>query len=167
MSGLLFLTSEDFYIGRGSKGPILCNKINHGFSLILFYSTQCVPCQNLIPIFKRLPGTIAGCQFGMIKVGPSTPAVLMSKETIAPIDYVPYILFFVHGKPFMKYNGPHDPNEIKRFVVEVANSITKNQKFSPEKVKDDTRGIPSYSSGVPLYGENKICYLKMLDAYTK
>ena len=67
MSGLLFLTADDFQLVKGVKGNIMCTGIQ-GFSLILFYSVQCEHCQSLIPIFKTLPGTVGGCQFGMINV---------------------------------------------------------------------------------------------------
>lgn len=170
MSGLLFLTSDDFNIAKGTKGNILCTSIP-GFSLILFYSTQCVHCQTLIPIFKHLPGTIGGCQFGMINVSTNKQCVRMSRDTIAPITYVPYIILYVNGKPFMKYNGPHDPSEIKRFVMEVASNIQNKQKFSAETVKEDPtgRGIPQYTIGHPLYGDcdDKRCYLEFDTAYGK
>ena len=166
MSGLLFLSSDDFTINKGSKGNILCHDIT-GFSLILFYSTQCVYCQTLIPIFKTLPGTIGGCQFGMINVSTNKKCVQMSKDTIAPISYVPYIALYIHGKPFMRYNGPHDGNEIRRFILEVANKVQSKQKFSTENVKENNKGIPEYSIGRPLYGENdKVCYLPFDDAYS-
>jgi len=166
MSGLLFLSSDDFQIAKGTKGNILTNSIP-GFSLILFYSTQCQHCQTLIPIFKKLPGTIGGCQFGMINVSSNKNVVRMSKETIAPITYVPYIVLYINGRPFMRYQGPHDASEIRRFVLEVAQKIQSKQKFSDENVKEDPRGgIPAYTIGHPLYGpDDKICYLPFLDAY--
>ena len=168
MSGLLFLSSEDFSVTKGNKGNILCHSIP-GFSLILFYSTQCVHCQTLIPIFKRLPGTIGGCQFGMINVSTNKLCVRMSKETIAPIDYVPYIILYIAGKPFMRYNGPHDGGEIKRFILEVANKVQSKQQFSSENVKEPEsgkKGIPEFTIGHPLCGpDDKVCYLTMEDAY--
>ena len=167
MSGLLLLTSEDFNVAKGTKGNILCNSIP-GFSLILFYSTQCKYCHDLIPIFKKLPGTIGGCQFGMLNVSSNKQCVKMSKDTIVPIDYVPYIILYIKGKPFMKYQGPYDINEIKRFVIEVAQNVNNKQQFSAEKVKQNTRGgIPEYTTGKPLYGNNKVCYLNFDDAYHK
>ena len=169
MSGLLFLTSEDFLVENGNKGNILCTNIP-GFSLLLFYSTQCVHCQELIPIFKKLPGTIGGCQFGMINVSSNKKCVSMSKDTIAPISYVPYIVLYIQGKPFMRYNGPHDGSEIKRFVLEVANKVQSKQKFTNENVKEPEKGskpgIPQYTIGHPLCGaDDKVCYLKMDEAY--
>ena len=168
MSGLLFLSTEDFHIAKGTKGDIMCHSIP-GFSLILFYSTQCGHCQNLIPIFKRMPGTIGGCQFGMINVSSNKACVRLSKNTVAPITYVPYIVLYINGRPFMLYKGPHDSNEIRRFIVEVAQKVQNKQKFSNEQVKEDPRGgIPEYSIGHPLYGDDdKVCYLEFDDAYGK
>lgn len=168
MSGLLFLTSEDFQIQKGSKGPILCSSIP-GFSLILFYSTQCQHCQSLIPIFKRLPGSVGGCQFGMINVSHNKQCVLLSRKTIAPIKVVPYIVLYIGGKPYMRYNGPHDPREIGRFIVDVSKKVQSKQDFTKdnENVKKDPKGgIPAYTIGRPLHGpDDKICYLEFNDAY--
>jgi thiol-disulfide isomerase/thioredoxin len=165
MSGLLFLSGDDFTIAKGTKGNILCNSIP-GFSLILFYSTQCPHCQNLIPIFKKLPGSIGGCQFGMMNVGNNKECIKRSKQTIAPITYVPYIVLYINGKPFMSYQGPHDINEIKRFVLEVAQKVNNKQKFSSEVVKEDPRsGIPAFTIGKPLYGDDNVTYLKFDEAY--
>lgn len=164
MTTLLFLSSDDFTVNKGSNGNILCHSIP-GFSLILFYSTQCEYCQSLIPIFKKLPGTIGGCQFGMINVSTNKKCVQMSKETIAPITYVPYIALFIHGKPFMRYNGPHDGDQLRRFVIEVANKVQSKQKFSTENVKQDKKGIPEFTIGQPLCGQDKVCYLEFDNAY--
>ena len=168
MSVLLFLSSEDFTVNKGTKGNILCHTIL-GFSLILFYSTQCEHCQKLIPIFKKLPGTIGGCQFGMVNVSANKTLIKMSKETIAPITYVPYIVLFINGRPFMRYSGPNDINEIRRFVFEVAEKVNSKQKFSEDQVKEDPRGetIPAYTIGIPLYGDNEErTYLEFDEAYT-
>jgi len=167
MSGLLFLTTDDFQIQRGSKGNIMCTNIQ-GFSLILFYSTQCEHCQSLIPIFKRLPGSVGGCQFGMINVSHNKQCVIMSRQTIAPINVVPYIVLYINGKPYMRYNGPHDQREIGRFIVEVSQKVqNKDNITKDENVKQDPRGgIPAYTIGRPLCGpDDKVCYLDFNDAY--
>lgn len=167
MSGLLFLTSDDFQLQRGSKGNILCTNIQ-GFSLVLFYSTQCSHCQTLIPIFKRLPGSVGGCQFGMINVSHNRQCVMASRETIAPIKEVPYIVLYVNGKPYMRYQGPHDAREIGRFIVEVSRKVQANQSLArDERVKQDPKGgIPAYTIGKPLHGpDDKVCYLEFDDAY--
>ena len=168
MSALLFLVSDDFSVAKGQKGDILTQNIK-GYSVVLFYSTQCVHCQTLIPIFKSLPGTVANCQFAMINVSNQKNVVLMSRNTIAPITFVPYIVFYVNGKPFMKYNGPHDSNEIKRFIVEVSKNLQSKHKFYEETTEKHTkeRKIPDYTIGIPNCTDDGVCYLEYDDAYKK
>ena len=169
MSGLLFLTSKDFSLGRVPEGHVMCVPIQ-GFSLMLFYSEKCPHCRDLIPIFKKLPGTVGGCQFGMINVNANKPCIEMSKKTIAPVQYVPYIVMYSDGKPCMTYKGPHDAAVISRFVVEVAKGIktVKNQTSSGALIKkDDKNKIPAYTIGHPLCGDDGVCYLEFDDAYVK
>lgn len=163
MSGLLFFGSDDFSIAKGTKGDIMCTNI-HGFSFVLFYSTECVHCQSLIPIFKKLPGTIGGCQFGMINVSTNKRCVQMSNKTIVPIKYVPYMILYINGRPFMNYKGPHDAAEISKFIVEVSKSVQSKQTFSSEHVKEDVKGsIPEYCIAHPK--SNKVCYMTFDEAY--
>lgn len=183
MSGLLFLTSEDFSVQRGSKGNILCHQIP-GFSLILFYSTHCEHCHDLIPMFKKMPGTIGGCQFGMVNVGTNRTCVEQSQKTIAPITYVPYIVLYINGKPFMVYKGPYNEEEIRRFILDVANNVQKKQQFSQGQNRPKPRqnvgqqsgniasntpqqpAIPEYTVGIPVCDGN-VCYLDFVQAYPK
>ena len=168
--GLLFLSANDLTVQKGARGNILCNSIP-GFSLILFYSTQCQYCQNLIPIFKSLPGTVGGCQFGMINVSKNKSVILLSKETIAPITYVPYMILYIQGKPFMRYDGPPNQKEIQNFILDVASKIQSKQQFTktenPNVQEDTNSGIPAYCLGKPLYGDKEVCYLEFDNAYDK
>lgn len=167
MSGLLFLSSEDFTVQRGVKGDILCHNIQ-GFSLILFYSTHCQYCQDIIPVFKTLPGTVGGCQFGMVNVSTNKSCVEQSQSTIAPIKYVPYIVLYINGKPFMVYKGPSSAEEIKKFIIDIANNLQQRQQFSSTEKKENTQeGIPAYTIGKPICGNDKVCYLDFTKAYFK
>lgn len=173
MNGLMFLSSEDFSIEKGTRGNILCHSI-YGYSLILFYSNSCTHCANLIPIFKQLPGTINGCQFGMINIGINRTCLEMSKNTIAPITYVPYIVLYVDGRPFMAYKGPYDINEIKRFIIEVANNLQRKRQFNihteqKQKSVQQKHKIPGFTIGIPVYGDGNddVCYLQYNAAYNK
>jgi hypothetical protein len=104
----------------------------------------------------------------MINISTNRSTVDMSATTIAPIKYVPYIVLYVNGKPFMVYKGPYQESEIRNFVVEIANNIQKKQQFSKEKVKETPQeegGIPAYTIGKPLCGNDKVCYLTFNGAY--
>lgn len=168
MSGLLFLGNDDFTLMKGTKGNILCSSIP-GYSLILFYSTQCPHCQKLIPIFKKLPGSIGGCQFGMINVSTNKNCIRLSNDTIAPITYVPYIVLYINGRPFMRYLGPHDANELKKFIIEVAQKMDSKQKFTNQNniLENRESTIPAYTIGVPLFGcdDGQCTYLNFNEAY--
>ena len=122
MSGLLFLTADDFTVQTGTKGKILCNPIP-SFSLVLFYSKQCKHCKILVPIFKKLPGSIGGCQFGLLNIGTNMKVVQKSKGTVTEIQYVPLIILYINGKPFMRYAGKYNKDEIVQFVVSMSKRV--------------------------------------------
>lgn len=165
MSSLLFLSSEDFGVRTGNQGNLLCSALTRGFSFLLFYSTQCQYCRELIPIFKALAGSVLGVQFGMVNVVKEREVVQMSQQTVAPITFVPYMVFYVGGRPFMRYKGPYDIDKIKQFVLEVAQHVSEQQPFNTEATINKQRPIFDYCIGVPLCGEDNVCYLKEEDAY--
>lgn len=173
MSGLLFLTTDDFKIVDSPPNKkVMCTSIR-GFSVVLFYSTDCKHCHSLIPIFKKLPSVVPGCQFGMINVSQNRQCAIMSRDTIAPITVVPYIILFVNGRPHSRYQGPHDLEKISRFVADVAHNIKMNQqqqsntpqRGAPTHPQKDKNTIQNYI-GHPLYGtDQKVCYLDFQCAY--
>ena len=158
MSSLLFLSADDFVVQQGEKGPLLCHEIR-GFSLVMFYSTKCVYCQKLIPTFKRLPDIVNGCQFGMINVSTNKHLIQMARQTITPIEYVPLIILYINGRPYMRYEGAPEENDIRRFILDASNMV---QESGFTKVTKEL-GIPAYSIGTPLCGEKY--YLEYDDAY--
>lgn len=167
MSGLLFLSKNNFYVTRGAKGPIMCNHLRRGFSLVLFYSGQCPNCPPYAQAFKALPGTIDGCQFAMANAT-DRDIRAMSRGTLTELKYVPYILLYSDGRPLVKYGGPPDPRTILRFIVDMANQVQKpNQSFTsnPRIQEDPSGGIPKYSLGKPVCGDD-VCYFEFDDAYT-
>lgn len=169
MSSLIFLSSDDFIVQQGERGPIMCTDMT-GISIILFYSNQCVYCQQMIPMYKRLPGMINGCHFAMVNLSVNSRVVQMAKTTIAPIQYVPMIVLYVNGKPFMKYNGPNNAESICQFVIEASKMVQSSNMFSSQsnaKVKHHSKSIPLYTIGVPVCSEDGECYMEYDMAYDK
>ena len=128
MNGLLYLTSEDFSPTTQNGKKMMIHSIS-GFSLILFYSNHCKFCPEYTSLFKLLPGSVSGCQFGILNVDSNKEFINASKNTISQINYVPFILLYVNGVPFMKYNGPGTIQELSRFIVEVSKNIQQRQKY--------------------------------------
>jgi hypothetical protein len=166
MSGLLFLSSEDFTLNEKENGHIMCLDNVLGFSLILFYSTECQFCQNLIPIFKKLPGTIGGCNFGMINVSNNRECVMMSRETNSEIKVVPFIILYINGEPYMRYQGGQTEKEITNFIIDVSDKLKNEKSFveSVEEPEKKSNQIPAYSIGKPK--TSKVCYLSYSKAYS-
>ena len=93
----------------------------------------------------------------------------MSKSTISEIKYVPLLILYIAGKPFIRYDGPHEESEITRFIREVSSKIQSKEKFSketPKQVNDGNRKIPAYASGKPLWGDLDDFYLEFSEAYS-
>ncbi len=170
MSGLLFLTDDYFKVVSTPKGDVLGTTIR-GISLVLFFSNQCQYCHQFIPIFKKLPGTVGGCQFGMINISTNRSVVEKSKNTISPLSYVPYIVLYVNGQPVMSYDGPADENSIRKFVLEIVESLKTKQQFitNNKPLEDLTTNspdpvIPAYTIGRPKDSDK--CYLNWDSAYS-
>lgn len=126
MNGIHFLGDDDFIIRQGDKGLILSLIYDaKGIALVLFYSTECPYCESLIKIFKQLPTHVNGCQFAMINVNRNMSLVEKSKNTIAPISYVPDLILYVNGSPYVRYDGPHHIDHIKDFIIEINLKIKK------------------------------------------
>ena len=145
------LDESDFNVKEGPKGSTLNTGIS-GYSLVLFYSTKCQHCQALIPIFKKLPAAVGGCTFAMVNVSQNKGIINKSQTTKIPIKYVPLILLHIDGKPFMRYDGPHKFQELKRFVIEIAQKVSKNNKPRSNIQGTPKRSgpeIPGYTIGLP------------------
>ena len=144
------LDESDFNVKEGPKGSTLNTGIS-GYSLVLFYSTKCQHCQALIPIFKKLPASVGGCTFAMVNVSQNKGIINKSQATKIPIKYVPLILLHIDGKPFMRYDGPHKFQDLKRFVIEIAQKVSKNNKPQSNIQETPKKGpeIPGYTIGQP------------------
>lgn len=165
MAGLLFLVTSDYHIEESvvtKGGLLLCNNIR-GLSFVLFYSPGCEHCSKLIPIFKRFPGQISGIQFGITLV--NSDVVRASQRTVAPIEYVPLMILYVNGRPYMRYNQGYTEDELKNFVIETGNRLRSRDSFvkgaNQATAAIASKRIPNYSLGQPLLGDDE------LDAYLK
>jgi hypothetical protein len=107
----------------------------------------------------------------------------MSQQTIAPVKYVPYIVLYIDGRPFMTYSGPASVEEIGRFIVQTSQNMPKQQPFTQDRSRPQSGppgsagydsaagsqepGIPAYTIGHPVKGgkNDMVCYVLMKDAY--
>lgn len=164
----VFLSDTDFNIQQGKNGKLLCQNIP-GISLVLFYSQQCEYCQDVFPQFEMISNQLPGCTFAYLNINKFQKVAVLSGQTIAPITYVPFIILYVNGVPYMKYNGKKTANDIGKFVSDVLSRINVNQNFSTQKtVKNLQETIPEYVNGAIPYNvicDAEQCYITVNEAY--
>ena len=174
MNSLIRLRFDDCNIEQGNKGPILCNNIK-GLSLVLYWSPGCKICKILEPQYRKLPQVINGCKICSMNINENQQIIKLSKETIAPIDFVPYIVFYVNGRPFLQYDDKADLNKIINFINYSMKLVESKKSFIDKGAKIDydnktDNPIPPYSIARPYLDmkcEGDFCYLTYNEAYGK
>ena len=167
MNSILRLRTDDFTVSTGTKGPILCNGIK-GLSLVMFYSPLCKICEDLLPKFKHLPQIINGCKFCILSINENQGIISLSRQTISPIEFVPYIIFYVNGRPFLQYDDDATLEKLVGFLQYSMKLVETKKSFIDKGARVDSE-IPKYSIAKP-YCEFKcdqagFCYLTYSDAY--
>lgn len=182
--GIYFFNNDDFVIRENMKGKLLSfAEESKGLYLVLFYSKECPHCDKLLTEFKQLPNLINGCKFVMVNINKNPGLIEKSRTTISPITYVPDVILYVNGLPYIRYDGPSEMDLIKNFILDIYQKLqktsflnetshtnssnTRNQVQQVQKKPEDE--IPSYSVGKPVCGNAKDvygkCYLEFDNAY--
>jgi len=170
MSQILFPTSKEFFLDKVAKGTVLCSTLK-GITLILFHADpeRCEHCSDLIPEFRKLPYAMPGIKFAMINLNKYKEIVDMASKTISPISYVPYIILFVEGRPFTRYDGDRSYQDILDFLNTILNSLKNKRDFVDNKfvkIENETPiSLNSSQFNVVCDTEKGVCYLSQKDAY--
>lgn len=124
-SSIQFLKDSDFSVDQSGILNVNISSFNSGYSLILFYSTQCPHCKEMLEAVRRMPSIINGCSFGVINLDHNKGIIQKCAKSQLQLKYVPFLVFFASGVPYMVYNGPTEENEIKRFIIQVSEAYHK------------------------------------------
>src|SRR5579872_4445255 len=128
MQSVLRLQTDDFHIEEGNKGPLLCTNIK-GLALILFWSPNCPICTKLWPDFQGLPRLINTVMFGAVNINENQQIISMSRSSIAPIEAVPYIVFYVNNRPFLQFDDQATLEKINGFVQYTLRLVENKKSF--------------------------------------
>ena len=119
-SNIVHLTDDNFSVSPGQSGNLLCTDMTDGNSLVLFYSQTCEHCPIIKQIFEKLSAanTDNNFKFAMVDISSdqNNHVVTKSRDTIMPLTYVPYIVYYVKGRPFMKYIGAYKEEQLIEFI---------------------------------------------------
>ena len=189
--GIYFFNNDDFVVKENMKGKLLgFSGESKGLYLVLFYSKECPHCDKLLAEFKQLPNLINGCKFVMVNINKNPGIIEKSKTTISPITYVPDVILYVNGLPYIRYDGPSEMELIKNFILDIYQKLQKTSFFNEnnntttqsinqnaqhqeqqqmQQQAQPIEEIPSYSIGKPVCGNAKDaygkCYLEFDNAY--
>jgi hypothetical protein len=175
-NNVLSISEDDFYITQGTKGKILVTQIP-GISFILFHADagKCQHCEIVIPQFKQLARSelMTGCKFYLCNLSRNQNLIRMSAQTIAPFEYVPYMLLYFDGRPIARYDsddGEFDINDCAEFLQEMIKRLQSKKNFIQSKNFKFDDEIKRYG-GIPfniVCDEDKgVCYVKADDLYGK
>jgi thiol-disulfide isomerase/thioredoxin len=173
-----FLDESDFHLRQSKNGKLLSHKIP-GLSFVLFYSTKCKFCPTMVDRFKMLPSVYKGIKFCMFNItNKDTFIKKINSNTITRMEYVPYMMVYMNGVPYVQYTGGYDVNDIVSFLKNVEDSISakhhmrnqmikKEEKFDTKKSQEEKKSHPC-TYGVPICGDgtrDNVCYVTMQEAY--
>jgi thiol-disulfide isomerase/thioredoxin len=169
MNPIIKLRTEDFSIEQGSRGAVLATHIK-GLSLAMFWSPGCPICVQLEPRYRTLPQMFKNIKFLMLNINENKNIIELSRQTIAPIEFVPYIVFYVNGRPFLQYDDELNFDKLVNFVRYSVKLVETKKTFVDKGAKIES-DIPKYTIAKP-YAEFKcndegFCYLTYSDAYGK
>lgn len=169
MNSIIRLRLDDFEVQKGAKGQLLCVGIK-GISLVMFYSPLCKNiCEPLLPQFRQLPNIINSVKFCTININEHVGIIHLSEQTISPIRFVPFIILYVNGRPFLQYDDAPDLNKLVEFVRYSLKLIESKKTFIDKGAKVDQAEIPKFTIAKPYHDfkcdENGLCLLTYNEAY--
>lgn len=135
---MLDLTPFDFNILKTPKGDVIEYKSSKDLTVIIFYKNDenKVYSDQYIKIFKEIEQTEMECTFAGINVDEYPNQLELSTNTKTPIHYVPYVVIYVQGRPYMSYSGKIDPVEIIKLItyVQLMQTVTASMQFDPKSI---------------------------------
>jgi len=170
MNNIIYCEDKDFYLSKGQSGKILlCNsKYKSGIFFVFFFSTKCPNCdvgmEAFSSLIRKFPSEI---KFGAININDYPTIIAKAAQSCTPLEYVPYLVLYFRGKPYLRYDGEMDINEMTSFLADAVKRIDEKKEFIKASPKEEEVITPDYAGGIPyniVCNKNK-CYIKYNDVY--
>jgi len=155
MSSVLYLGEQDFYVGKGNRGNVICCN-QPGVVFVMFHADPkvCQFCDLAKPEFMQIGQVIASAKFALCNLSRCKGLVTQSFQTITPLDKVPLFILFVNGRPFMNYNGEKQLNAFAEFMQQAL------QRLQQATIQTNNGGtnVASFGSDNPVKTAHGIEY---------
>jgi len=147
-----------------SLNGILMLKISKP-AVVLFKIAGDQNCYTMEHIITQLSQKDTNIQWCVVELKNNRDIVNISKTTSTPITYIPYILFYINGKPFSNYTGPNNIQSFSQYINEMIKEINKPRPVKSVQSqasvqKSDLDINLSIPKGSIPYNEPYLSYLK-------
>lgn len=146
---MLELTPADFKIIKTPKGDLV-EYLNKKLFVVLFFKDEENKkySDEYKRVFAEIEETEFECSFATFNVDKYPEQLELASKTKTPINYVPYVVIYAQGRPYMSYSGKIDSVELVKLVtyVQLMQTVTASIQFDSKtivpmyvtKSKDDT-----------------------------
>ena len=169
MNTFQFLDDSNFHLSKGQQNKVLLCTNGEGISFVFFYSTKCPNCHPGLEVFRRLKEKFSNqIKFCVVNINENPTIITKSNSSCTPIEYVPYLVVYYNGKPFLRYDSDIELENLITFMVEVMKRIESKVKFSKNAPAEEST-VPEYAGGVPynVVCDKNRCYIKWDKAYAQ
>lgn len=146
------LTPTDFNIIKTIKGDLV-EFLSKELTVVLFYKNEenRKYSDEFKRVFAEIEETGFECKFGVINIDEHSEAAEMASQTKTPINYVPYVVIYAQGRPYMSYGGKIDSIELVKLItyVQLMQTVTASLQFDAASivpmyiVKGEPQGDPT------------------------
>lgn len=121
-----YLNANDFGLNQGH----LMTNVD-GPLFVMFTSKNCKHCDNFMPIFQDLNGSVVGMNFGICNVtGANSSVHQMSLNSSTPIEGTPKFILYNNGIPFAEYKGARTRQSVIAFMQEIISKLNQGNSFN-------------------------------------
>lgn len=134
---MLDLTPANFNIIKTPKGDLV-EYVDKELTVILFYKNEenSKFSDEFKRVFAEIEETEFECKFGTINVDEYPEQLELASKTKTPINYVPYVVVYAQGRPYMSYSGKIDSVELVKLItyVQLMQTVTASMQFDPKTI---------------------------------
>ena len=140
------LTSQNFQVVGRSRQTLNINL--DGYVLVFFKMDGCTGCAAFEPQFYQLANAERGINYAVANLSSNREIIAMSRTTSTSIQTVPYIVLYVNGSPFAKYNGKKNVQALRSFIKKALSQAPASQSsFVPRQQPAPGAQPGMYGSG--------------------